>query len=92
MDLGEGLGIPYDSDIFSRARAARLSAEPHGANSISSVYKYRSIAWNLSHVVSVHAALRRQEIDLRDEGHVLDNYDLADVSRSGGFRFALCIG
>ena len=41
------MGIPYDSDIFSRARALRLSVDPHGANWISFVYKYRSNAWNL---------------------------------------------
>ena len=47
MDLGDGLGIPYDSDIFSRERALRLSVDPHGANSISLVYRYRRSAWNL---------------------------------------------
>ena len=53
-DLGEGLGMPYNSDVSSRIRALRLSADPHGANSISLVYKYRSSAWNLLHVILVY--------------------------------------
>ena len=53
--------------------------DPHGANSISSVYKYRSSAWNLLHVILVHAS-RRWETDLRDKGHILDDDDLANVS------------
>ena len=90
MDLGEGLGIPYDSDIFSRARALRLSVDPHDANSISFVYKYRSSAWNLLHVILVYAS-GRWETDLRDEGHILDDYDPANVSGRGGLCFALGI-
>ena len=39
MDLGDGLGIPYDFDMGSLTRALRLSMDPHGANSISLVYK-----------------------------------------------------
>jgi hypothetical protein len=39
MDFGDGLGIQYDFDGALLARALRLSVDPHGANSISFVYK-----------------------------------------------------
>ena len=82
--------MPYDSDIFSSARASRLSVDPHGANSISSVYKYRSSAWNLLCVILVHAS-RKRETDPRDKGDIVDDDDLANVSGRGGFGFILCI-
>ena len=69
----------------------RLSVEPHGANSISFVYKYRSSAWNLLHVISVYAS-RGWETGLRDEGHILDNDDFTNMGGRGSSCLILGIG
>ena len=53
IDLGEGLGILSSAvDKSSGARSLRFASDPKGAKSISPVYKYITIAWNLPNSVS----------------------------------------
>jgi len=81
MDFGDGFGASYGSEISSRTRVLRLSLDPHGANSISLVYKYFSSAWNLSN--SVRKLAVQEQGDLRYEGNILDDNDSANVNGSG---------
>lgn len=45
IDLGDSLGMPYDSGVFLRERALRLSVDLRSANATSLVY---SVPRNLS--------------------------------------------